>query len=118
MKSTPDELPIRTFTSANELRNWLKKHHTESKGIWLRIFRKNSGIPSVSFEDVLDEGLCFGWSESSRRSYDSNSYLQRFTPRKTIGTQSKRNKERARILIREGRMTSFGLKALGLEAAP
>jgi hypothetical protein len=62
------------------------------------------------------EGLCVGWSESSRRSYDGTSYLQRFTPRKTIGTQSKRNLERARILVRAGRMTSAGLKALGWDS--
>jgi uncharacterized protein YdeI (YjbR/CyaY-like superfamily) len=81
--------------------------------MWLRIFKKNAGVPGPSFNDVLDEGLCFGWSESSRRAYDEVSYLQCFTPRKTIGTQSRRNLERARALISEGRMTPSGLKALG-----
>ena len=109
------ELPILALTSADELHVWLENHHAESPGMWLRIFKKNSGDASVSFEDVLDEGLCFGWSESSRRSYDDISYLQRFTPRKTLGTQSKRNAERVRALVREGRMTQTGLKALGLE---
>jgi uncharacterized protein YdeI (YjbR/CyaY-like superfamily) len=112
---SPDELPILTFSSANDLHSWLEHHHARSSGIWLRIFKKSSGIPSVSFEEVLDEGLCFGWSESLRRSYDDVSYLQRFTPRKTVGTQSKRNVERARALIRAGRMTPSGLKALGLD---
>ncbi len=115
MKPTLAELPILAFASADELHLWLENHHAESQGMWLRIFKKNSGVPSVSFEDVLDEGLCFGWSESSRRSYDSSSYLQRFAPRKTLGTQSKRNAERVRALVREGRMTQTGLKALGLE---
>ena len=115
MKPKRAELPILAFTSADELHVWLENHHAESRGIWLRIFKKNSGVPSVSFEDVLDQGLCFGWSESSRCSYDNISYLQRFTPRKTLGTQSKRNAERVRALIREGRMTQAGLTALGLE---
>jgi uncharacterized protein YdeI (YjbR/CyaY-like superfamily) len=115
MNMLPDELPILTFPSANDLLVWLEHHHAQSRGIWLRIFKKRAGIPSVSFEDVLDEGLCFGWSESSRRSYDDLSYLQRFTPRKTVGTQSKRNIERARALIAAGRMTPSGLKALGLD---
>lgn len=110
-----DELPTLTFRSANDLHIWLEHHHAQSHGIWLRIFKKRAGIPSVSFEEVLDAGLCFGWSESSRRSYDHDSYLQRFTPRKTIGTQSKRNLERARALIDAGRMTPSGLKALGLD---
>jgi len=52
------ELPIMAFTSAEELRVWLENHHAESPGVCLRIFKKNSGVPSVSFEDVLDEGLC------------------------------------------------------------
>jgi uncharacterized protein YdeI (YjbR/CyaY-like superfamily) len=109
------ELPILAFTSAEELHVWLENHHAESEGMWLRIFKKNSGVPSVSFEDVLDEGLCLGWSESSRSTYDNIPYLQRFTSRKTLGTQSKRNAERVRVLVREGRMTQTGLKALGLE---
>lgn len=115
MKPKLTELPILAFASADELHVWLENHHAESQGMWLRILKKKSGVPSVSFEDVLDEGLCFGWSESSRRSYDNISYLQRFTPRKTLGTQSKRNTERVRVLVREGRMTPTGLKALGLE---
>lgn len=114
LKSKLSELPILAFTSADELHVWLAHHHAESGGIWLRIFKKGSGVPSVSFEDVLDEGLCFGWSESARRSYDTGSYLQRFTPRKTLGTQSKRNADRVRALIRAGRMTQTGLQALGL----
>lgn len=115
MNLSPDELPILSFPTANDLHTWLKNHHAQSSGIWLRIFKKRAGIASVSFDEVLDEGLCFGWSESSRRSYDHVSYLQCFTPRKTIGTQSKRNRERAQALIDAGRMTRSGLKALGLD---
>jgi uncharacterized protein YdeI (YjbR/CyaY-like superfamily) len=113
MRDRRSEFPILAFESADELRAWLESHHAESPGMWLRIFKKNSGVPSVSFEDVLDEGLCFGWSESSRRSHDDVSYLQRFTPRKAPGTSSRRNAARVRALIREGRMTPAGLKALG-----
>jgi uncharacterized protein YdeI (YjbR/CyaY-like superfamily) len=115
MSTAPDELPILTFRSANDLHSWLEQHHARSRGIWLRIFKRSAGIPSVSFEEVLDEGLCFGRSGSLRRSYDDVSYLQRFTPRKTAGTQSRRNLERARALIAAGRMTPSGLKALGLD---
>lgn len=113
MTTTPDDLPMMTFVSAIELRTWLEHQHTTSSGIWLRIFKKQSSVPSVSFTEVLDAGLCFGWSESNRRAYDADSYLQRFTPRKTVGTQSQRNLERVRVLIAEGRMTPAGLRALG-----
>ena len=55
--------------------------HSISMGVWVRIFKKTSVIPSITFDQLLDEGLCFGLSESSRRSYDGESYLQKFAPR-------------------------------------
>ena len=107
------DAPALSFEGRASLRAWLEKHHTTSTGIWLRIYMKQSGIPSVSFEEVLDEGLCFGWSESKRRKGDEKSYLQRFSPRQTVGTASQRNVLRAKRLIAEGRMTPAGLAALG-----
>jgi uncharacterized protein YdeI (YjbR/CyaY-like superfamily) len=112
MKKRGTELPIREFSSSDELRAWLVKHHASSDGMWVRIYKKDSGVPSVTFEQVLDEGLCFGWSESLRRKGDQRSYLQRFTPRRTRGTTSKRNRERIDRLIKEERITRFGMKAL------
>ena len=111
---TRDTLPVLEFENAQKLRTWLEKHHTGSQGIWIRIFKRGSGIPSVTFEEVLDEGLCFGWSESMRRKYDDDSYLQRFTPRKRVGTQSDRNLQRVRVLTETGKMTPAGLEALGM----
>jgi len=101
-----------SFTTRAALRAWLTRHHDTSAGIWVRIAKKASDDPSVSFEDVLDEGLCFGWSESQRRKGDASSYLQRFTPRRTRGTTSERNREHVRRLIREKRMTAAGLNML------
>jgi uncharacterized protein YdeI (YjbR/CyaY-like superfamily) len=113
MMRSLDNLPILEFETADELRAWLEDHHDSSKGMWLRIYKKNSGIRSVTFEQVLDEGLCFGWSESTRRRYDSDSYLQKFTPRKSVGTQSVRNLARAKLLVEQGKMKPSGLIALG-----
>jgi uncharacterized protein YdeI (YjbR/CyaY-like superfamily) len=110
-----EELPVLEFQSADDLRSWLENNHQTSSGIWIRIYKKHSGVKSVAFEEVLDEGLCFGWSESMRRKGDDKSYLQRFTPRRKIGTVSKRNLEHAERLIKEGKMTPAGLKALGIE---
>lgn len=115
MASPLDNLPILEFETSEQLRAWLEEHHTNSKGIWLRIYKKHSGVRSVTFEQVLDEGLCFGWSESARRKYDDNSYIQKFTPRKTIGTQSARNAARVKILIEQGKMKPSGLAALGID---
>jgi uncharacterized protein YdeI (YjbR/CyaY-like superfamily) len=115
MKKTTRELPVLAFESATGLRAWLILNHAESEGIWLKIFKKNSGVPSVTFEEVLDEGLCFGWSESLRRRGDTRYYLQRFTPRRKKGTTSERNREHVERLIREKKMTPYGLLALETE---
>lgn len=112
-----ENLPILEFETSDELRAWLEDHHNSSKGMWLRIYKKHSGIRSVTFEQVLDEGICFGWSESTRRRYDDDSYLQKFTPRKSIGTQSARNLARAKLLIEQGKMKPAGLIALGRNKA-
>ena len=108
-----NSLPILEFENSIELRSWLENNHDSSNGIWVRIYKKHSENLSVTFEQVLDEGLCFGWSESTRRKYDEHSYLQKFTPRKTIGTQSARNLTRAKFLIEKGKMKPSGLIALG-----
>ncbi len=107
-------LPIVAFETLSELRTWLENNHADSSGIFVRIYKKDSGVASVSFEDVLDEGLCFGWSESVRLVGDDQSYLQKFTPRRTKGTTSERNRRHATRLIQEGRMQPAGLAALGL----
>jgi uncharacterized protein YdeI (YjbR/CyaY-like superfamily) len=106
------ELPIIEFKTQAELRAWLITQHAISSGVWVRVFKKSSTIQSVTFEQLLDEGLCFGWSESARRSYDEKSYLQKFTPRKTKGTKSRRNSQRIKELIEAGRMTESGLEVL------
>lgn len=107
-----EDLPVLTFKNVSLLRKWLESNHTTSDGIWVRLYKKYSGIESVSFLDVLDEGLCFGWSESMRIRGDEVSYLQKFTPRRKKGTASERNKTHTAYLIREGRMTASGLSAL------
>ena len=110
-------LPLMTFETQADLRAWLAKNHTTSSGAWVKIAKRGSQQRTVSFEELLDEGLCFGWSESKRRAHDAEFYLQRFTPRSKPGTTSQRNVDRARELVASGRMTENGLKALGLKDA-
>ena len=107
-----DELPVIAFADETALRGWLEANHGTSPGIWVRIAKRGSGVASVTFEEVLELGLCFGWSESKRIRGDGASYLQRFTPRKTRGTTSERNRALAVRLSAEGRMTASGLRAL------
>ncbi len=106
---------VLTFPDASALEDWLRRNHARSPGIWVRIYRKDSGIPTVLFEEVLAAGLIWGWSESKRHPLDEVSYLQRFAPRRKKGTVSPRNLRLAESLIREGRMMPEGLQALGME---
>jgi uncharacterized protein YdeI (YjbR/CyaY-like superfamily) len=109
-----EEPPIVAFPDAAALRAWLEAQPPDTVGVWVRLAKAGSGIPSVTFLELLDAGLCFGWSESTRRPGDAATYLQRFSPRRRRGTASPRNRERAERLIREGRMTERGLAVLDL----
>jgi uncharacterized protein YdeI (YjbR/CyaY-like superfamily) len=115
MTTLLENLPILEFETSELLHAWLENNQAISEGMWLRIYKKHSGVRSIAFEQVLDEGLCFGWSESARRKYDDHSYIQKFTPRKTTGTQSARNLERVKVLIEQGKMKPAGLAALGMD---
>src|SRR5262245_13436162 len=108
-------LPIMRFKSQAALRAWLSRNHANSSGVWIKVAKVGAREQTVSFEELLDEGLCFGWSESKRRAAGASFYLQRFTPRKRPGTASQRNLARTRALIAAGRMTPSGRKVLGIE---
>jgi len=109
-----DSLPILAFECGVVLRDWLEQNHASSDGVWVRIYKRGADVPSVTFDEVLEQGICFGWSESKRRRFDDTSYLQRFAPRRTRGTTSTRNKALADRMIRDGKMTEAGLEALGM----
>lgn len=107
------ELEILSFATAGQLWAWLEVHHATHPGVWVQVEKTGSAKPSVSFHDLLEAGIAYGWSESTRRSHDTTSYLQRFTPRSRPGTASKRNLAIADRLEAEGRMTPAGRRALG-----
>ena len=99
-------------------RAWLRKHHKTSREIWLVYYRKSSGKPRISYNDSVDEALCFGWIDSIQKKLDDERLAQRFTPRRPGSKTSELNKARARRLVREKRMTPAGLAAIGSLAAP
>lgn len=105
----PDPTKILTFTSSQHLDEWLKKNHKTENELWVKIFKKKTGIASVTWDDVVVESLCWGWIDGIKKSIDEQSYLQRITPRKAKSEWSKRNTEHAERLINEGRMKESGL---------
>ena len=104
----PDPARIKTFASPRALEQWLKMNHATESELWVKIFKKNTGIPSVTWDDVVIESLCWGWIDGIKKSIDDQAYLQRVTPRKPRSKWSKRNREHAERLIEQGRMTEAG----------
>ncbi|WP_421863455.1 YdeI/OmpD-associated family protein [Marinobacter adhaerens] len=100
---------IRTFETPNSLARWLKEHHAVERELWVKIFKKQTGILSVTWDEVVIESLCWGWIDGVKRSVDNQAYLQRITPRTARSIWSKRNTELAERLITEGRMREPGL---------
>lgn len=92
-------------------RAWLEKNHARADEIWLVYYRKSSGKPRISYEDAVEEALCFGWIDGLQRGIDDERFAQRFTPRRRRSSWSEPNKQRLRKLIAEGRMTEAGLAA-------
>lgn len=105
----PDLSKIMTFETSLDLNEWLKDNHVTESELWVKIFKKNTGIQSVTWNDVVIETLCWGWIDGVKKSLDDQSYLQRITPRKLKSSWSKRNTEHVERLINEDRMKESGL---------
>jgi len=106
---TPSDFPVIAFESPQAWRRWLAPHHADSNGIWMRIFKKGSGVPSINYAQALDEALCYGWIDGQKRIFDEESWVQKFTPRRARSGWSKRNTEHAERLINAGEMKAAGL---------
>jgi len=98
------------FSIQQELRNWFKNNHDKVQELLIGFYKKNSGIQSISYQEALDEALCFGWIDGIRRSIDEISYTIRFTPRKPKSSWSIVNIKRVIDLKKLGRMQLPGLK--------
>jgi len=106
-----------TFMSPKELSKWLQANHATESELLIKMFKKGSGIPSVNWNEVVLESLCWGWIDGFKKSLDDQTYLQRITPRKARSNWSKRNTEHVDRLIIEGRMKEPGLVHVGAAKA-
>ena len=105
----PDAPKTMTFKSPKELSKWLQANHATESELLIKMFKKGSGIPSVNWNEVVIESLCWGWIDGVKKSLDDQAYLQRITPRKARSNWSKRNTENVDRLINEGRIKEPGL---------
>ena len=99
------------FKSGAEYRAWLEKNHDSAKELWIGYWKKATGKPSMTWQDTVDESLCFGWIDGIRKGIDADSFKQRVTPRRATSIWSKVNMSHVARLTREGRMKPAGLAA-------
>jgi uncharacterized protein YdeI (YjbR/CyaY-like superfamily) len=107
-------LPLQTleFGAAESFETWLEKHHDNSNGLWLKIYKKDSGKKTISYAEALDIALCFGWIDGQKNAYDEQAYLQKFCPRTAKSIWSKVNIGHVERLINNAKMKPAGLKAV------
>ena len=103
----------RFFTTPARFRAWFEKNHTKAKELWVGFYKRDTGKPSITWPQSVDEALCFGWIDGIRKSLGEESYTIRFTPRKSTSVWSEVNTRRIAELIAEGRVLPEGLAAFG-----
>jgi uncharacterized protein YdeI (YjbR/CyaY-like superfamily) len=104
----PDKKKIKSFRTEAAFETWLAANHARETELWLRIYKKGSGVPSVTNAQAIDAALCWGWIDGIRKGLDEASFLQRFTPRKARSIWSQINRDNIARLTSAGRMTPHG----------
>ena len=104
----PDPRKIKSFRTETAFAAWMKANHARETEIWLKIYKKDSGLPTVTNTQALDVALCWGWIDGIRKSFDETSFLQRYTPRRAKSVWSQVNRDHVARLTAAGRMTPAG----------
>jgi uncharacterized protein YdeI (YjbR/CyaY-like superfamily) len=103
------EIPIVAFPSEKAFETWLGKNYSSASALWIRFFKKGSGIKTIAYAEALDVALQYGWIDSQLKTYDAASYLQKFTPRGSKSIWSKINTQHVERLIKEKKMKPAGM---------
>ena len=106
----PKPSSYQTFASRAEWRGWLQDHYADQTELWLAIYKKGSGKTAVTYEEAVEEALCYGWIDGRAQAIDEEKYAVRFTPRKPGSIWSESNRRRVEKLVRDGRMAEPGLR--------
>jgi uncharacterized protein YdeI (YjbR/CyaY-like superfamily) len=100
--------PVLPFESAAAWEEWLAREHGSQNGVWVKMAKKATGIPTVTHPEALEVALCYGWIDGQRKTVDEQWFIQRFTPRRARSNWSKVNRDKVERLIAEGRMRPGG----------
>jgi uncharacterized protein YdeI (YjbR/CyaY-like superfamily) len=115
--TTPSDLPVLAFPDKAALEEWLEAEHATAPGLYVRLAKKGSGVPSVTYAELVESVLCFGWIDGTSRRLDDRSYLQRITPRRPRSVWSQKNVAAVAALTAAGRMRPAGLAAVAAAQA-
>lgn len=107
------QLPEIFLPTREEWREWLAENHDQSDGVWMIFHNKKSGLPTLTYDEFVEEALCFGWIDSTLKNIDENSFRMMVMPRKNIMKWSEPNRVRVKKLIAENKMTEAGLNKIG-----
>lgn len=102
------DYPLKEFKTPRSFETWLSRHHAKVEGVRIKIAKKASGIPSITYAQALEVALCYGWIDGQSKSMDEQWFWQRFTPRRARSMWSKRNRGIVERLIEHGRMRPSG----------
>jgi len=108
----PTDLPVLGFADQPALEEWLEAEYASAPGVYVKLAKKGAGVPSVTYAELVESALCFGWIDGRSNRLDDLFYLQRITPRRSRSVWSQKNVEAAEELIRTGRMRPAGLAAV------
>ena len=104
----PNPKRIRSFRSEAAFEKWLRANHDREPELWLKFYKKASGVPTVTYAQALDIALCWGWIDGLKKSFDAEAFLQRFSPRRPKSVWSQINRDHIARLTKTGRMTPHG----------
>ena len=100
------------FKNLNDWHQWLDNHHDNKDVLWMIFYKIHTGIPSISYEDAVEEALCFGWIDSTIKRIDDERYARKFTPRNKNSVWSETNRKRIEKLLDEKRLTPVGIRVI------
>jgi len=104
----PNPTKIKPFKNQAAFATWLAKHHARETELWLKFYKKNSGVPTVTYAEALDVALCWGWIDGIVKRFDEQAFLQRFTPRQAKSIWSQINRDHIARLTKAGLMQPSG----------
>ncbi|GAB2694335.1 YdeI/OmpD-associated family protein [Nocardia thraciensis] len=104
-----DGVEIIAFATAEAFDEWLAEHHTRREGVWIKAAKKSSGLATITSDEMVDAGLCYGWISGQRRALDERYYLQKYVPRRSRSLWSQVNVDKVAMLMSAGRMREPGL---------